>query len=113
MTQTEAYAERVERDGFTVLSEVFSPQECEAIRDELTAALTGARSEAAIHGETGGLYAARNVLETWPTAADVWQRPPLLAALHEVLGPVFGLVRLLFFAKPPDQSCALPWHDVT
>jgi ectoine hydroxylase-related dioxygenase (phytanoyl-CoA dioxygenase family) len=27
-----------------------------------------------------------------------------------VLGPSFGLVRVLFFDKPPENSWALPWH---
>jgi ectoine hydroxylase-related dioxygenase (phytanoyl-CoA dioxygenase family) len=38
----------------------------------------------------------------------------LLEILGEVLGPRFGLVRVLFFDKPPDQSWSLPWHkDLT
>jgi hypothetical protein len=114
MTPTPAHKERVERDGFTILPEVFSPQESVAIRDELTAALAaGAQREAAIHSESGGLYAARNVLELWPGAGHVWRQPRLLSVLGEVLGPAFGLVRVLFFDKPPEQSWALPWHKDT
>ena len=37
--------------------------------------------------------------------------PETLAA---ILGPQFGLVRGLFFDKPPDRNWALPWHrDLT
>src|SRR6185437_14142607 len=37
--------------------------------------------------------------------------PNILAA---ILGPKFGLVRILFFDKPPRQTWALPWHkDLT
>ena len=32
------------------------------------------------------------------------------AALAEVLGEECGLVRGLYFDKPPDQSWSLPWH---
>jgi ectoine hydroxylase-related dioxygenase (phytanoyl-CoA dioxygenase family) len=61
-----------------------------------------------------GLYAARNVLSLWPDAATVWRKPAIVDALAAVLGPHFGLVRVLFFDKPPDQTWALPWHkDVT
>src|SRR5262245_46526247 len=111
MSRSEAHHERVERDGFTVLSEIYSPQIVETIRSELAAALSaGAEGEATIHGESGGLYAARNVLALWPAAARVWRQPRLLAVLGELLGPAFGLVRVLFFDKPPEQSWALPWH---
>jgi hypothetical protein len=104
----------VGRDGYTVLQEVYSPQEVESITAELAAALGGVEEGAvAIRGEAGGLYAARNVLALWPAAADVWRRPALLGALHELLGPAFGLVRVLFFDKPPEQSWALPWHKDT
>jgi ectoine hydroxylase-related dioxygenase (phytanoyl-CoA dioxygenase family) len=44
----------------------------------------------------------------------IWRRPPLFEALEGLLGPGFGLVRGLFFDKPPDNSWALPWHkDLT
>jgi Phytanoyl-CoA dioxygenase (PhyH) len=38
----------------------------------------------------------------------------MLGLLADMLGPGFGLVRVLYFDKPPDQSWALPWHkDMT
>src|SRR5262249_9045774 len=67
-----------------------------------------------ILGHAGGVYAARNVLTLWPAAAEVWRQPPLQRAIAAALGPGFGLVRVLFFDKPPAQSWALPWHkDLT
>jgi hypothetical protein len=109
---TERSLEQVERDGFALLQEVFSAAEVEAMRAGLGTALEG--GGAGVLGESGGVYAARNVLSLWPTAAEVWRRPALLQALAGVLGPRFGLVRVLFFDKPPEQSWALPWHkDLT
>jgi hypothetical protein len=106
---------QVERDGFILLPDVFSGRQVDAILHELGAALTRAsRAESAILGHGGGVYAARNVLTLWPAAAAVWCQPPLPRALAAVLGPGFGLVRVLFFDKPPEQSWALPWHkDLT
>ncbi len=44
----------------------------------------------------------------------IWRRPPLLELLRGVLGPEVGLVRVLFFDKPPERTWALPWHkDLT
>jgi hypothetical protein len=67
-------------------------------------------ADPAIRGEDGAVYAARNLLEVWPAVATVWRRPVLVDVLARMLGPGFGLVRVLYFDKPPGQSWALPWH---
>jgi hypothetical protein len=105
----------VTRDGFAVLPGVLSESQVEAILAGLGDALArAAGAEAAVMGEAGGIYAARNVLLLWPEAAETWRQPPLPRALAEILGTGFGLVRVLYFDKPPDQTWALPWHkDLT
>jgi hypothetical protein len=50
------------------------------------------------------------LLQLWPAVAEVRKQPPLPEILQEVLGICFGLVRVLYFDKPPNQSWALPWH---
>jgi hypothetical protein len=109
------WCERIERDGYAELAGVFDAAAVDAMTDELGAALVSAAAgESAIRSESGVVYAARNVLALWPRAADVWQVSPLLDALTVVLGSGLGLVRALFFDKPPGQTWALPWHkDVT
>ena len=103
--------EALERDGYLMLRAVFSAGEAEEMRASLEEAL--ARG-AAILGAEGAMYAARNVLSAWPRAAEVVRRESMRAALAGALGPGFGLVRGLYFDKPPGQSWALPWHkDVT
>lgn len=105
----------LERDGYTVLPNVFSNQAVAHMVCCLEA-LFGDRggAEASIRGEEGAVYAARNILTLWPEAADVWRVPPLTDILTAVLGPKFGLVRILFFDKPPGQTWTLPWHkDLT
>jgi hypothetical protein len=97
------------RAGFTTLPNVFPPTEVSAILAALEVALSSGDGPA-IRGEEGSVYAARNILAVWPPVATVWQRPPLPDILEAVLGPPFGLVRVLYFDKPPGQSWALPWH---
>src|SRR5262245_48303808 len=81
------------------------------MRQGLGAALeTNAHTGAPITGRDGTLYAARNVLAVWPAAASVWRVSRLSDVLAAALGPRFGLVRGLFFDKPPDRTWALPWH---
>ena len=109
------WRDRLESDGYAELAGVFDAAAVDAMADELGAALVSAAAgESAIRSESGVVYAARNVLALWPRAADVWRVPPLLDALTSVLGPGLGLVRALFFDKPPEQTWALPWHkDLT
>jgi hypothetical protein len=115
VTVESPYRQAVERDGFAVLPGVFAEAQLEAVLGGLGAALEGgAGAEAAVLGEAGGIYAARNILSLWPQAAEVWRHPPLPQTLAEILGPGFGLVRVLYFDKPPEQTWALPWHkDLT
>jgi hypothetical protein len=104
---------RITHDGFAILPAVFSPDEAAAIAADLSAALE-ANSDAAMRSESGTVYAARNIVSLWPPAATVWRRAALLDLLSAVLGPGLGLVRTLYFDKPPERTWALPWHkDLT
>lgn len=58
----------------------------------------------------GGVYAARNILDLSPWIQTAWREPALADFVRSVLGPKAGLVRGLYFDKPPNQSWALPWH---
>ena len=99
----------LDRDGFELLHGAFSAVEC----DRLLAAWAEACArgdEGLLRSATGGLYGARNVLERWPEALQIVHHEPLAASLRAHLGEVFGLVRVLYFDKPPGESWALPWH---
>jgi ectoine hydroxylase-related dioxygenase (phytanoyl-CoA dioxygenase family) len=114
-TAAASWLDAISRDGFAILKNVFSADQVAAIVQDLALALQqSAGREAAVLGPAGGVYGARNLLTLWPPAATVWRQPPLPEALAAVLGPDYGLVRALFFDKPPAQSWALPWHkDLT
>jgi hypothetical protein len=104
---------RLDEDGYVVLPGLFAA-DATALADNLTQALSQRAGEAAVRGDDGVIYAARNLLDLWPTGRTLWRRPVLLSVLSAVLGPRFGLVRTLFFDKPPGQTWALPWHkDLT
>jgi hypothetical protein len=111
----QVWLDALDRDGFVVLPGVFPAGRVDECRRGLAAALAPAGAgEAAIRAQEGTVYAARNVLALWPAAADVWRVPPLADVLAAALGPRFGLVRALFFDKPPEQTWGLHWHkDLT
>ena len=80
--------------------------------ESVTAALDAHRDDAAtLQRQYGVIYGARNLLELFPPARELWRREPLLSFLRMALGPRCGLVRGLFFDKPPDCTWSLPWHQ--
>lgn len=100
------------RDGFVVIPGIYSFEECRAIAQELTAALEARRDDSGtLQRASGVIYGARNLLEAFPPARDLWRRRPLVDLLIAALGPRFGLVRGLFFDKPPESTWSLPWHQ--
>jgi hypothetical protein len=100
--------------GFTLIPGVFTPAQIDSICSGLKEAFRTQAEAVAIRSDAGSIYAARNVLSLWPAAASAWQQPPLPELLTGLLGPRYGLVRGLFFDKPPEQTWALPWHkDLT
>lgn len=98
-------------DGFALLRGVFTPDEVRELAEEWAGVCeANAADEAILAGEGGPAYGARNLLRLWPRVAELARQPGLIGPLREVLGPAGGLVRALFFDKPPGHSWALPWH---
>jgi hypothetical protein len=105
------WREQLESDGFAFLRGVLSPEAVAGVLDdwaEVTRAHAG--GEALLTGEGGPAYGARNLLELWPRVAELARAPAVREALREVLGEAAGVVRVLYFDKPPGHSWALPWH---
>jgi hypothetical protein len=103
---------QIDRDGFASIAGVLQPAEIEQLQAELHQALRS--PEATVIERGGAVVGARNLLQLWPRVASIWRRRPLLALLTEILGPTVGLVRALYFDKPPAATWSLPWHkDLT
>jgi ectoine hydroxylase-related dioxygenase (phytanoyl-CoA dioxygenase family) len=98
-------------DGYAILPAVFDAAAVSAIIEACTRALTAAADDPAVlAGKGGPAYGARNLLRLWPGALELARSPVLSSKLLRVLGNVGGVVRALFFDKPPGHSWALPWH---
>ncbi len=103
----------VEPDGYALLAGAFDRADAHVLAVQAATALQSGPG-ATLQAQDGSIYGARNVAQLWPAAATLWRRPPLQRLLSAVLGPRCGLVRILFFDKPPEQTWALPWHrDLT
>jgi ectoine hydroxylase-related dioxygenase (phytanoyl-CoA dioxygenase family) len=100
------------RDGYLLFSGVYSLEECGKLIAGITAALEARREEAGtLQRQNGIIYGARNLLDAFPPARDLWRREPLRSLLRETLGSGLGLVRGLYFDKPPQSTWSLPWHQ--
>jgi hypothetical protein len=101
----------LERDGYAVLPAVFGPAGVANALAACTRALAGAAGDPAVlAGKGGPAYGARNLYRLWPDVIGLARTPLLADALTRVLGPRAGVVRALYFDKPPGHSWALPWH---
>lgn len=98
-------------DGFVLLTAVF---DAVAVRSRLAAlgeALSGHAGDPAVLSDAAvAVSGARDLFRLWPGAAELARSPALREVLLAELGPEAGVVRGLFFDKPPGHGWALPWH---
>lgn len=105
---------QIESSGFAILRGVYSIEWTAACIETLERSLLSHRDAEGVSARDGGVYASRNVLQICPDVREAWRTPRLLEFLFEILGPECGLVRILYFDKPPERTWALPWHkDLT
>jgi len=106
---------QIEAAGFAIVPRVYEADECRQITSGLFEALTACSDDStALRRANGAIYGARNLLDVFPVAVGLWKRKQLVELLTAVLGPRFGLVRGLYFDKPPASTWSLPWHrDLT
>ena len=103
----------LERDGFRILPRAVDADMVERLLSVFDDAFADDSQSVRARSSRGHVYAARNLIESIPEVTDVWQSDPMLRLLREVLGDSFGLVRALFFDKPPERTWNLPWHKDT
>jgi hypothetical protein len=105
------WREQLDADGFAILPDVLAPAEvAAALAEWAEITRANAADDALLSGEGGPAYGARNLLDMWPRVIEFVRAPAVREALRAVLGPAAGVVRALYFDKPPGHSWALPWH---
>jgi hypothetical protein len=106
----EAWKTALENDGYAILPAIFTAERVDSLLRELHTAFAADQNGSTLRAADGSVYGARNLMQLWPAVIDAWKQAPLPALLTEMLGTHYGLVRVLYFDKPPEQSWALPWH---
>lgn len=99
--------------GFYLLPQAVDMPLVLKIRSLCEQAFTDSFDDVRACSSRGHVYAARNLISRIPLVRTFWQSGVLIDYHREELGEEFGLVRVLFFDKPPDRSWALPWHKDT
>jgi ectoine hydroxylase-related dioxygenase (phytanoyl-CoA dioxygenase family) len=110
-----ALKSRIDRDGFAVVAGALHQNAVNEVRTQLDRVLERADFGAGpIRKPNEMAVASRNLLKLWPAVLELARAPAIRDAITEVLGAGCGLVRALYFDKPPGGSWSLPWHkDLT
>lgn len=99
--------------GFCLLTGAIDGPTAEQLRARCSDVLSESGGGQNARSSRGHVYAARNLIEAVPETLTLWRGGIISDTLRHVLGDGFGLVRALFFDKPPDRTWALPWHKDT
>jgi hypothetical protein len=111
---TKPIAEQLADAGYVLVASDLPVTEILRLANLLTSSLNESHPDSHPLASGGTVYAARNPLDVLPNVQAIWRESTLGPLLVEILGPEFGLVRGLFFDKPPGRSWWLPWHkDLT
>jgi hypothetical protein len=94
--------------GYTWIPSALSADECVSTGQELDRVL--ATSTSSLRDGTH-IYGARNLLDVFPRALEWVAKPSIAEACEQILGPDWGVVRGLYFDKPPGGSWSLAWHQ--
>lgn len=109
---TSALPTAIAYQGFAVVPGIFGPERMAELSAELDELLL--RENASVLRSRGQVYGIRNLVAVWPSALAIAREAALRAGVGALLGPGFGLVRSIFFDKPPGRTWSLPWHrDLT
>jgi hypothetical protein len=102
--------ERIDEDGYALLAGLFTREERDQFLFEWDRLTANNPAPSLLRTDDGSIYGARNLLELWPGVVDRVLTPMVRGVIQSVLDGDCGLVRVLFFDKPPEHSWALPWH---
>ncbi len=100
--------DHLNRFGYALLRRVFDAEEIASLAQRLAVALRA--DDPSVLRSRGRTYGSRDLVTLLPEVCELPRQPILREFLATVLGPNAGLVRALYFDKPPDRSWSLPWH---
>jgi len=100
---------QLKHSGYTLIRGVFAQREVRSVADRLSSALRECTDPSVLRSR-GKIYGSRNLIAAFPGVREIPNHPILAEFITTVLGANAGMVRALFFDKPPNRSWSLPWH---
>ncbi|MFK8115494.1 MAG: phytanoyl-CoA dioxygenase family protein [Rubripirellula sp.] len=98
----------VDLQGCDIIPGVLTPQRCVAMACEIELAFQA--DAGAIQSTRGGLVGGRNLILLWNGWREITDHPKVAALVEHCVGRSAGVVRILYFDKPPGQSWSLSMH---
>ncbi len=103
--------ETLANDGYAIFPAIVSNRITNEILGDLEEIFRHDTTGSVLRTDAGQIYGARNLLWNDPEFVEkMLEKTRLWPIVEAILGSSCGLVRVLFFDKPPEQSWALPWH---
>jgi len=94
--------------GYALLRGVFDVDDTSELTKRLTNALQ--TDESSVLRSREQTYGARDLVALLPETCEIPKRPALKEFIAAIMGADAGLVRALYFDKPPDRGWSLTWH---
>lgn len=99
----------LDRDGYTILPGVVSADRCKSVGREIEDAFQSVSSNV-IETNRGSIVGGRNLIDHWNGWPEITQQPTVARLIARQMGPRAGLVRILYFDKPPGHGWSLSLH---
>jgi ectoine hydroxylase-related dioxygenase (phytanoyl-CoA dioxygenase family) len=97
--------------GYTVIQEMFSLAEVEAIITTIDEVGYLAAPSAPVFRRTSDLFAIRRFLQAVPAVQPLLFTQALNSLVREAFGPGYFPVRSIYFDKPPGSNWFVAWHQ--
>lgn len=107
MTSYISYHDYLQKDGFTVINNLFRKEEIAAIL-ELIKAADASRST---FRKTDDLFAIRQVLKEIPGLTKLIWNKEIQAVVRNLFGADYFIVKSIYFDKPPSSNWSVAWHQ--
>lgn len=101
--------EALASDGYVLLHGCFDDNSLGSLAARLTSRLESS-DDVSVLRSRGQMYGSRNLLAAIPDITSQFLSTRVLSFVTGILGKEAGVVRALYFDKPPGRTWSLPWH---
>ncbi|MGN7823157.1 phytanoyl-CoA dioxygenase family protein [Chitinophaga sp. 22536] len=103
----EVHRQQLATEGYTVLEDIFSGEEVQAILQQVAAADTSQT----VFRKTADLFAIRQFLQSVPGVRSTIFTPALQRIIHTLFGEDYVPVKSIYFDKPGQSNWFVAWHQ--